>query len=391
ALGGAGWYARRRGRAVPDTPAPADTPEVKPMSLGDVLDLDEIHVKFAPDLVPMVLDPAVGLDARITNMRNHVMRNFGLILPEIRLTDETALDHGEYSILIQGVEQGRDRLFPDSRLALLSGGAADLPEGVDVREPVYAAPARWISPDDEERVVLAGLTVVSPTEVLATHLLEVLKTNFARLLSLRGLRRMLDELCNLSDSKRAEANRRLIDELIPDRVPVDLLLSVLRMLLEERVSVRNLPLILDSIAELRPQNAPPEMVCEHVRQRMGFQLVAPLRRPDGSIPLVQLAPEWETLFASYQIEGARGGTDIALPPAEFTRLSAALAEKFAQLADAGTQAALVCTARRRRFLRTLMAARDIPAPVLSFEEIGMEARAALVGQIPPPGAAAGDP
>ena len=219
ALGWAGWSARRRSRAVADTPAPADTPEVKPMSLGDVLDLDEIHVRFAPDLVPMVLDPAVGLDARITNMRNHVMRNFGLILPEIRLTDETALDHGEYSILIQGVEQGRDRLFPDSRLALLSGGAADLPEGVDVREPVYAAPARWISPDDEERVVLAGLTVVSPTEVLATHLLEVLKTNFARLLSLRGLRRMLDELCNLSDPKRAEANRRLIDELIPDRVP----------------------------------------------------------------------------------------------------------------------------------------------------------------------------
>lgn len=385
ALGGAGWYAMRTARNQAEAPAPDDTPELKPMSLGDVLDLDEIHVKFAPDLVPMVLDPAVGLDARITNMRNHVMRNFGLILPEIRLTDDSILERGEYAILIQGVELGRDRLFPDNRLALLAGEVDDLPDGVDVREPVYAAPARWISPDDEERVALLGLTVVSPTEVLATHLLEVLKANFGRLLSLRGLRRMLDELANLSDPKRAEANRRLIDELIPDRVPVDLLLTVLRMLLDERVSVRNLPLILESIAELRPQNAPPELVCEHVRQRMGFQLVAALRRPDGSIPLVQLAPEWEALFASYQIEGARGATDIALPPAEFTRLSNALAEKFAQLGENGTQAALVCTARRRRFLRTVMAAREIPAPVLSFEEIGMEARAALVGQIAPPG------
>lgn len=385
ALGTAAWYAQRIARNQAEAPAPDDAPEIRPMSLGDVLDLDEIHVKFAPDLVPMVLDPAVGLDARITNMRNHVMRSFGLILPEIRLTDEATLERGEYAILIQGVEQGRDRLFPDSRLALLAGPADDLPEGVDVREPVYAAPARWISPDDEERAALLGLTVVSPTEVLATHLLEVLKANFGRLLSLRGLRRMLDELGNLSDPKRAEANRRLLDELIPERVPVDLLLTVLRMLLDERVSVRNLPLILESIAELRPQNAPPELVCEHVRQRMGFQLVAALRRPDGSIPLVQLAPEWEALFANYQIEGARGATDTALPPAEFTRLSNALAEKFAQLGENGTQAALVCTARRRRFLRTVMAAREISAPVLSFEEIGMEARAALVGQIPPPG------
>lgn len=385
ALGAAAWYAQRRNRAAAEPTIPDAEPELKPMSLGDVLDLDEIHVKFAPDLVPMVLDPAVGLDARITNMRNHVMRNFGLILPEIRLTDEAGLERGEYAILIQGVEQGRDRLFPESRLALLSGDASDLPDGIDVREPVYAAPARWISPGDEERVVLQGLTVVSPTEVLATHLLEVLKANFGRLLSLRGLRRMLDELGNLSDPKRAEANRRLIDELIPDRVPVDVLLTVLRMLLDERVSVRNLPLILESIAELRAQNAPPEMVCEHVRQRMGFQLVAALRRPDGSIPLVQLAPEWEALFTNYQIEGARGTTDIALPPAEFSRLSNALAEKFVQLAEAGTQAALVCTARRRRFLRTVMAARDIAAPVLSFEEIGMEARASLAGQIPPPG------
>ncbi|KPQ08551.1 MAG: flagellar biosynthesis protein FlhA [Rhodobacteraceae bacterium HLUCCA12] len=377
----AAWFARRRAGIQRNAPKSEAAAELKPMSLGDVLDLDEIHVQFAPDLVPMVLDPGVGLDARITNMRNHVMRHFGVILPEIRLTDEAALPTGEYAILIQGVELARDRLFPDKRLALLSDRAADLPEGVDVREPVYAAPARWIAPDDEERAVLTGVTVVSPTEVLATHLLEVLKANFGRLLSLRGLRRMLDELCNLSDPKRAAANRRLIDELIPDRVGIDLLLSVLRMLLDERVSVRNLPLILESLAELRIPNLPAELACEHVRQRMGFQLVAPLRRADGTIPLVQLAPEWDGLFNQYQVEGERGGADIALPPADFARLSNALAEKFGQLSDTGVEAALVCTGRRRRFLRTVMAARDLQVPVLSFEEIGMEARPALVGQI----------
>ncbi|WP_417627447.1 flagellar biosynthesis protein FlhA [Pararhodobacter aggregans] len=380
-LAAAAWLALRAAKARDKAAAPQ--PEaVRPTSLGDVLDLDEVHVTFAPDLVPMVLDPATGLDARIMNMRNHVARNWGLILPEIRLTDDPALNPGEYAILIQGVEQGRDRLRPDRRLALLPDGAsAGAPSGIDVKEPVYAAPARWIAPEDEEEAALGGLTVVGPAEVLATHLLEVLKVNFARLLTLRGLRRMLDEMTNLSDSRRAEANRRLIDELIPDKVPVDTLLAVLRLLLDERVSIRNLPMILEAIAELRVQHFSPEAICEHVRQRMGFQLVAGLKRRDGTLPLVQLAPEWEDVFTRYQIEGERGGTDIALPPADFGKLANALAQTFSSLSEHGTQAALVSPARRRRFLRTVMAARDVPAPVLSFEEIGMEARPALVGQI----------
>lgn len=379
-LGATAWFAHKRAQ-TPDIPEMPEIEEPKPTSLGDVLDLDEVHVTFAPDLVPMVLDPANGLDARIMNMRNHVVRSYGLILPEIRLTDDAALRPGEYAILIQGVEQARDKLMPDRVLALLPDDTADAPAGIDVSEPVFDAPARWIAPKDEETAAISGLTVVGPAEVLATHLLEIIKTNFARLLSLRGLRRMLDELSNLTDTDRAEANRRLIDELVPDKVPIDTLLAVLRLLLDERVSVRNLPLILESIAELRVQQLSPEAVCEHVRQRLGFQLVAALKRADGTLPLVQLDPEWETLFTRYQIEGDRGGPDIALPPEEFGRLGAALAERFVELSEQGTQAALVTSAHRRRFLRTIMAARDVAAPVLAFEEIGMDARPTLVGQI----------
>jgi flagellar biosynthesis protein FlhA len=351
-------------------------------TLGDALDLDEIHIRFAADLVPMVLDPATGLDARILNMRTHVARQFGLILPEIRLTDDSTLPPGSYAILIQGVEQGRDRLLPGRRLALLPDGMIDPPPGVEVLEPVYRAPARWIDPSEDEGASLRGLTVVTPVEVLATHLLEVLKSNFPRLLTLRGLRRMLDELSSVTDPRRAEANRRLIDELIPDKVPVEMLLAVLRLLLDERVSIRNLPLILEAIAETRAPNAPPETVCEHVRQRLGFQLVAEMRRPDGTLPLVQLAPEWDEIFARHQIDGGAAGLDVALPPTDFARLGAGLAEAFGRLSDEGTRAALVTTARRRRFLRTIMAARDVSAPVLSFEEIGLDARLALVAQVP---------
>jgi len=378
ALGGAAYWVA--GQATKPKP---EEPEALPMAerkLGDILDFDDIHIEFAPDLVSMVLDPATGLDTRIGNMRNHIASAFGLILPEIRLTDEASLPAGTYRIRLQGVEQVRDRLLPDRVLALLSDGLPP-PDGMDVREPVYGTPARWIPPDAQEDASIQGFTVVSPTEVLATHLLEVLKNNLSRLLSMRGLRRLLDEFVNLSEPTRAEANRRLLAELVPDKVPVDLLLAVLRLLLEERVSIRNLPLILESIAEARGAGTP-EAICEHVRQRLGFQLVAGLRREDGTIPLIQLAPEWEKAFSTYQIDGEKGQRDVALPPDQFSKLANNMAEKLNKAAENGLQPAMVTSSLRRRFIRTVLGARGLSTPVLSYEEIGLEARPAMIGQVP---------
>lgn len=378
ALGFASYLGLRSANQIAAEP-PALTEPPRPRQMGDVLDFDDIHIEFAPNLVGMILDPATGLEARITNMRTHVASAFGLILPEIRLTDEANLAPGNYRIRIQGVERVRDRLTPDKVLVLLADGTP-APDGEDVKEPVYGAPARWIKADDQEIAALAGLTVVSPPEVLATHLLEVMKTNLARLLTLRGLRRLLDEFVTLSDPIRAEANRRLLDELVPEKVPVDLLLSVLRLLLEERVSIRNLPLILESIAEARNSGSA-EAVCEHVRQRLGFQIIAELKRDDGTIALIQLAAEWEKTFASYQIDGDRGQRDVALPPEQFSRLANALADRLNRAAESGVYPALVTSTLRRRFLRTVMGAKGLGAPVLSYEEIGMDARPAMVGQV----------
>ena len=382
ASGGLGWLSWRmikmnRTAVIAALPQ-AEPPLKKP--LGDVLDFDEIHIEFAPNLVGMVLDPATGLDIRIANMRTHVATAFGLILPEMRLTDEAALPAGTYRIRLQGVERVRDRLVPDRVLVLLADGVT-APDGQDIREPVYGAPARWIRPDHQEDAALLGLTVVSPAEVLATHLLEVIRGNLARLLSMRGLRRLLDEFSKLSDPARADANRRLLDDLVPDKVPPEMLLTVLRLLLEERVSVRNLPLILESIAEARSLGAP-EAICEHVRQRLGFQLVAELKRDDGTIPLIQLAPEWEKTFATYQIDSEKGLRDVALPPDQFSRLANGIAERLNRAAETGTYPALVTSTLRRRFLRTVLGAKGLTAPVLSYEEIGMDARPAMIGVVP---------
>jgi flagellar biosynthesis protein FlhA len=165
-------------------------------------------------------------------------------------------------------------------------------------------------------------------------------------------------------------------------VPVDLLLAVMRLLLDERVSIRNLPLILEAVAEGRALGTA-EAVCEHVRHRLGFQLVAELKRPDGTIPLIQLAPEWERTFAQYQIDGDRGLRDVALPPDQFNRLATALAERLGQVTETGVQPALVTSTLRRRFLRTVMIAKGLTAPVLSYEEIGIEARPAMMGLVSP--------
>ena len=381
-LGSSAYYMARKNARERDAPEPEDAvgpPRDKP--IGDILDLDDIHVEFAPDLVNMVLDPGTGLDVRISNMRTHIASAFGLIMPEIRLTDAAALPTGTYVVRIQGVELARGSLNPDLVLALIPEDRTRLPEGRDVNEPVYGAPARWIKPEDQERAALTGVTIVTPTEVLATHLLEVIKRNFGRLLSLRALRRILDEMVSLSNAKRAEANRRLIDELIPDKVPMDVLHAVLRLLLDEQVSIRNLPLILEAVAETRGQQARPEAVCEHVRQRLGFQLVAGMRRNDGTIPLIQLAPEWEEVFNHYQIEGDRGGIDIALPPDSFETLTSGVARQVGEAGARGVFPALVTSGRRRRFLRTILTAKGITNPVLSFEEIGLEARPSLVGVV----------
>ncbi|PRY23023.1 flagellar biosynthesis protein FlhA [Aliiruegeria haliotis] len=356
------------------TAAPAKQP------IGDVLDLDDIHVEFAPDLVKMVLDPATGLDTRIANMRNHVASTYGLILPEIRLTDNPALPAGHYAIRIHGVEQAHDQLEPDGLLALASD--TEMPPGRDVSEPVYGAPARWIAAGDREAAALGGTTVVSPTEVLATHLLEVVKKNFSRLLTHKSLRRLLKELTNLSDAARSEANRSLIDELVPDKVPQDLLLAVLRLMLEERVSIRNIPLILETIAEARGSFVSPEPICEYVRQRLGFQIIAELKRVDGTLPLVQLAPEWEDRFLSHQIDNSQGGEDVALPPDQFGRLASGIAEKLSTAAERGIFPAVITSSRRRRFLANVLTAKGVSTPVLSFEELGLDAKPSVVGVVP---------
>ncbi len=356
----------------------ADTETVARKPLGDLLDVDEIHVRFAPGLVPAVMEPGAGLESRIVNMRRHIATEFGFIIPEVRLTDDPMLAADQYAIQIQGVEVASAALMSGKLLVLLNEDIPFDEPGENVSEPVYGAPARWISESAHESAASLGLPVVSPGEVVATHLLEMIQANFGKLLTRRALRKLLDEFAAVSDESRAQANRRLLDEFVPDKVPVDMLQSVLRMLLSERVSVRNLPLILEAIAEARNNNAPLDEVVEHVRRRIAFHIISRLSDGEGMLPLIQLAPEWEAKFAEFERED-NGATDVALPPEEFNKLAGSVKGMLARAASRAALPAIATSARRRRVVRQALEAKGITNPVLSFEEIGNTSRLALLG------------
>ncbi len=348
-------------------------------SLGDILDLDEINVEFAQDLVPIAMEAEAGLDTRITKIRKFVASEFGFIVPAIRLTDNAALQLNEYSIRIHGVEVARSTLDPNGVLVLTR---EDMPlhiPGKDVKEPVYGAPARWIPAEHQEEAAALGLPIIEPTEVAATHLLEVIKGNFARLMTRRALQRILDEFVATSDQARSTANRKILDEFINDKTPHELVQSVFRLLLQERISIRNLSVILEAISEGRSVLNSPEQISEYVRQRIGYQFVSKLRDEEGKLPLIQLSPEWEQLFQENEREGEGGTSDVSLSPTEFNRLASAVKEKISQAISTGVFPAIVTSTKRRRFLSAVLSAKGVRNSVISYEEIDPTEQPAILG------------
>lgn len=381
-LGGVSFFAYQRAAEKDKAEAEAaiEAPEApKEESLGDILSLDEIHVEFAPNIIPACMDSEAGLDKRIAKIRKYVAAEFGFIVPAIRLTDNTALPENEYVIRIHGVEVARSEIDPKCVLVLTRDDTPlDIP-GRDVKEPVFGAAARWIDAEKQEDAIMLGLPVVEPAEVAATHLLEVIKSNFGRLMTRRALRRILDEFVATSDAARAEVNRKMLSEFINDKTPHDLVQAVFRLLLEERVSIRNLPVILEAISEGRTALTSPEQIAEYVRQRIGFQFISRLRDTDGKLPLIQLGPEWEELFTENEREQANGVADIALPPSEFNRLATAIRDKVAKAVAGGAFPAIVTSARRRRFLTTVLNAKGIRNAVIAYEEIDPTEKPAILG------------
>ena len=362
--------------AAPDEAAPelaAQQPRI-----GDVLDTDEICVEIGPDLIAAALDSAKGLAGRINNLRIHIARSYGVILPDVRITDAIGMGPGDYLIRVHGVVRARGCLHPHQILALGSDDVlADVP-GEATREPVYDSPARWIDPARQHDAAIAGASVVTPMEVLSTHLMETVKSQLPALLTLTSMQRLMQELRSLSDEVRAQAYQRVFDSMIPDKVAPEHLLSVLRLLLEDRISIRNLPLIVEAIYECRAPD--PEMAAEFVRRRLRGQITEQLADPDGRLDVVQLHPGWEAELL--RAEGDPGRGNSALAPPVMQRLTEQL-RGVAGTLPPDRQPALVVPDHRRRLIRALAASAGISWPVLGIEEVDPQAQVRLVGTVAP--------
>lgn len=364
-------------KAEAAVPAPKPKDVKKP--LGDILDVDEIHVEFSGDLIPVALDSVNGLEPRIAKIRHYIAAEFGFIIPPIRLTDNLDLNPNEYWIKIQGVRMAKGRLYQDKVLVIVDD-LAHLPiPGEDCEEPVYGAPARWVDRRARDDAMGMGHAVVEPAEVVSTHLLETIKQNFSRLVTRRSVQRIFDEFTKISDVDRAQSNKRLLDDFIPDKVPLEFAQSVFRLLLDERVPIRNLPVLLETIAEGRTMFGSPEDVTEFVRQRIARLFVSALQNDDGALPLVQIGLDWEAVFTEHESPGAGGHPDVALPPEEFNRLAQSVVDKLNQASARQLYPAIVTSAKRRRFIRAVMHAKKIRNPVLSYEEIDPAMKPLLVG------------
>lgn len=373
------WMKRRAAAASLAAAAPLSTPQgPTERPLGDLISVDEIQVEFAVDLVPLALDNAVGLEGRVARIRHYVASEFGFIVPPIRLTDNADFAPGEYLIRVQGVEAARFRLDPTKALIIIDENEVAPFPGDTVEEPVYGAPARWIDKKDREQAATLGYSVIEPEEVLATHLLETVKANFSRLMTRRAIRRIFDEYVKTSDPSRSAVNRQLIDEFVPDKAPIETVQAVFRLLLDEGVSIRNIPQILEAIAEARPFCNTAEEIGEHVRRRLSRQITARLRNDKGQIPIVQIGPDWEPVFQRHETQ--RGSEkEVALPPEEFNRLARSVSDQLKKAAQMRLSPAVVTFAERRRFIRTVLSAKGVRAPVIAYDEIDPQSKPLLIG------------
>lgn len=362
----------------PETELQEDQPHLA-NRIGDILDTDEISVEIGSELVLVALDQSRGLGTRITNLRIHIARSFGLILPDVRITDSEELLPGDYQIRIQGIARGKGSLRVNDVLALGPDDVLAELDGQQVKEPVYGSPARWISRDLQEDAATMGATVVSPMEVLSTHLMEVVKTNMTALMTLSAMQRQIEELKTLSDPARAERHRRYFDSMIPEKVAPDTLLPVLRALLDERVSIRNLPLIVDSIFEFRnTENT--ELLYELVRKRLRDQITQQLSGNGGQLSVIQLHPAWESEFVQLEAELPRGARSDAVTPAMSQKFVAATRQAMATV-DPMAQAVIAAPDHRRRAVRRMLSSNGMAVPVLSVDEIDPTADLRLVGTI----------
>jgi flagellar biosynthesis protein FlhA len=362
-LGGAALATREKAKtAEPDEPetTPAETPD-------GPAPVDPLSIEIGYALVALADDKQGGtLLNRLRAIRKQIAAETGVIVPPVHVADNLQLGPRTYAILVKGVEVARGDLVPDRLMAINPGTASSPLEGSATREPAFGLPAWWIPTAQREHASAAGYTVVDATTALSTHVSETIRGFLPDLLSRQQTKELLDRL--------AQTSPKLVEELVPKIVSVGEIQRVLRQLLRERVPVRDLVTILESIADAAQTTKDPDAITEAVRAAMGRTICRQYQTDRGELPAISFAPALEAKLLSSIVRTEQGPV-LALEPSQAQQLASRIADA---LAGALAQPVLLCTPTLRPHLWRLFA-RVLPhIGVLSHSEIPPQLRIATV-------------
>jgi flagellar biosynthesis protein FlhA len=374
---GAGALAWRRSQAAKQpeevvSAAPAETEEAEE-PISQTLAIDEIKIELGYGLLGLINDlEGRRLTDQIKALRRTLAADFGFVMPSVRILDNMRLPSQGYCIRIKEMEAGQGEVRLGHLMAMdPRGGQVELP-GEHVREPAFGLPATWIDENLREEATFRGYTIVDPATVLTTHLTEILKENMPDLLSYAEVQKLLKEL--------PPEQKKLADELIPSQVTATTVQRVLQALLRERISIRDLPVILEGIGEAAPHTASVTNLVEQVRSRLARQICFAYRGDDGALPIVTLSPEWEHAFADALV-GSGEEKQLALAPSRLQEFIRGVRDTFERAALAGDTPVLLTSPGIRPYVRSIIERFRGQTPVMSQNEIHPRARLKTVGTI----------
>ena len=357
---------------VDDEKAKADAvPKEEPISTALALDL--LRVELGYGLLPLINDvKGHRITDQIKALRRQLAQEMGFVMPAVRILDNMTLGANEYRISVKEVDSGHGELFPGSLLTMDPKGLPiDLP-GTHTTEPAFGLPATWIAMPLREEATFRGYTVVDPGTVLTTHLTEVLKSHMAELLSYAETKKLLDDL--------PAEHKKLVEEIIPSQISVTGVQRVLQTLLTERVSIRDLPAILEGIAEAVGHTKQALYITEHVRARLARQLCHANLAQGGYLPILALSPSWEQAFAE-SIIGQGEERQLAMAPSQLQQFITQVRDRFEEATAKNEVPVLLTSPQIRPFVRSIVERFRGQTVVMSQSEIHASIRLRTLGQV----------
>lgn len=333
----------------------------------------EIEVCLGKQISGAMLAAHGELAQRVAKMRRKFAREFGFVVPEIKLSDDLTLPPKIYRIKIHGaVAAGEELRIGDLLVIIGDGPRPDIP-GDETHEPAFGTKALWVPEALSSNVKRDGFTPIDPLTVLLTHLREVIRSNLAQLLSYKDVRALIDGL--------DPEYRRLADELIPAQISYSGLQAVLKLLLAERVSIRNLHLILEAIAEIVPHVRRAEQLAEHVRIRLAQQICGDLCE-NGVLKILRLGSRWDQAFHQALKRDAKGEiVEFDIDPKLIEEFGADAANAIRSHMAQGHQLAIVAAPDARPYVRMVIERLYPNLPVLSHLEIARGVQIKPLGTI----------